>query len=157
MTEDHHVDPRFAPHDSLLGRLQRGEPVSAPDGSTIWASDVTGPVRAGSSVAFAYDTRPCEGARALAAGVDLLVHEATFARTDASLADKHGHSTALDAAHLAEAAHAKRLLLTHFSSRYDTIDGLLDEAQARFPETSVAQELLWVDVIRPGGSTVAEG
>ena len=138
------------PRGPLLGALQRGEAVITPSGRTVEPSEVTGPTTAGASAAFAYDTRPCDGARALATGVGLLVHEATFAQADANLADRHGHATASEAAGVARDAGATALLLTHFSMRYDSTDGLLEEAQSVFPATELAQELVWNNVPQPG-------
>ncbi|HMS48766.1 MAG: ribonuclease Z [Candidatus Microthrix subdominans] len=138
------------PRGPLLGALQRGEAVITPSGRTVEPSEVTGPATAGASAAFAYDTRPCDGARALATGVGLLVHEATFAQADADLADRHGHATASEAAGVARDAGATALLLTHFSMRYDSTDGLLEEAQSVFPATELAQELVWNNVPQPG-------
>lgn len=140
------LDQLGVPRGPLLGRLQRGETIQTPAGRTVEPSEVTGPITQGASVAFAYDTRPCVGARTLADNVDLLVHEATFAQAEATLADRYGHATAAEAAQVAGDAGARRLLLTHFSSRYTTIDGLIDEARAGFPATDAAVELTWTDV-----------
>lgn len=138
------------PSGPLFGALQRGEAVTAPGGRRVEPGEVTGPTTAGPAAAFAYDTRPCEGARALAAEVDLLVHEATYEQADAELADRYGHATAREAALVARAAGAKALLLTHFSSRYETSDRLLEEAREVFGTTEVAEELAWSHVLRQG-------
>ena len=138
------------PAGPLFGALQRGEAVTAPDGRTVEPSEVIGPTAPGASVAFAYDTRPCDGGRTLAAGADLLVHEATFDGAASGLADTYGHATAQQAGGVARDAGAKALLLTHFSSRYDSVDVLLDEARSVFPATEVAEELIWSDVTPPG-------
>ena len=84
---------------------------------------------------------PCDGGRALAAGVDLLVHEATFTEDLRERAEETGHSTARQAAEVARDAGAKRLLLTHFSARYDTAEPLEAEARAIFENTEAAREL----------------
>ena len=73
-------------------------------------------------------------------GVDLLYHEATYAEAEAALAERYGHSTARQAALVAKAAHAHRLLLGHFSSRYADERVLLQEAQEVFPNTLLALE-----------------
>lgn len=143
------LDELGVPRGPLLGQLQRGEAVAAPDGRTIEPSEVTGPATPGASVAFAYDTRPCDGGATLATEADLLVHEATYAEDEATLADRYGHATASEAAHVASSAGARRLLLTHFSSRYATTDQLLQEARSIFPMTDTAEELTWVDLVSP--------
>ncbi|MCB1028178.1 MAG: ribonuclease Z [Microthrixaceae bacterium] len=140
------LDRLGVPRGPLLGRLQRGEAITAPDGRTVVPAEVIGPVTRGVSVAFAYDTRPCEGGRTLAAGADLLVHEATYGDAEADLADRYGHATASEAAGVALAAGAHRLLLTHFSSRYPAADPLVAQARVRFPATDAAEELAWSTV-----------
>lgn len=71
--------------------------------------------------------------------IDLLYHEATYMEEHATLAAERGHSTASEAARIAQAC-ARRLLVGHFSSRYRALDGLLAEARAVFPHTDLALE-----------------
>ena len=68
-------------------------------------------------------------------GVDLLFHEATFANKDEKLALATLHSTALQAATLAKAAGAGKLLIGHFSSRYKDYKLLVEEARIVFRDT----------------------
>lgn len=83
--------------------------------------------RPGQSFAFLMDTRRCPGAEELAAGVDLLVIEATFLDSETEQAAEFGHLTARQAARLAADAGVRELVLTHFSQRYP-----IDEAPARY-------------------------
>lgn len=110
---------------------------------TRWVSpeEVVGPPIPGRTFAYLTDTRPCEGGRLLAEGVDLLYHEATFGDSHRRLAAERGHATAREAALLAQAAGARRLLLGHFSARYEDPAPLVAEAQAIFPNTEAAEEL----------------
>ena len=73
-------------------------------------------------------------------GVDLLYHESTYADEDAERAKKYAHSTASQAAQVAHDAHAKKLLLGHYSARYNQEDVLLNEARAIFPESYLSNE-----------------
>ena len=50
------------------------------------------------------------------------------------------HTTALQAAEVANIVGAKKLLIGHFSSRYKTLVELLDEARSIFPQTDLAIE-----------------
>lgn len=121
--------------------LKEGKTVRLADGHVVQPEEVVGPRRPGVRVAFVYDTVPCAGGRALAKDADLLVHEATFCEEQADRAKDVGHSTAKGAAELAKEAGAKRLLLTHFSARYDSAEPLVAEARAIFKNTEAAREL----------------
>jgi len=70
----------------------------------------------------------------------LLVIEATYLDEDKELAKQHSHITAGAAARLARNAEVKHLVLHHVSRRYRTND-ILQEAQAIFPNTHVANDL----------------
>jgi ribonuclease Z len=72
--------------------------------------------------------------------VDLLYHEATFLHDRASRAAETFHSTALQAAHIAQMANVKRLIIGHYSARYKNAQPLLDEAQSVFSLTMEAVE-----------------
>ena len=119
-------------------RLSEGLNVKTSSGQIIFPDQV----KRKSKTIFAYvtDTRPCKEGIDLAKNADLLVHEATFNRKDKERASLTGHSTAFDAALQAKAAMVKRLLLTHFSSRYPDINLLKQEAQTVFPNSDIAQE-----------------
>lgn len=129
------------PEGPAFGRLQDGESVSLPDGTTVDPEDVLGPVRPGISMAYVTDTRPCAGGRALAADADLLYHDATFADELHERAVETGHSTAREAADVARESNVRRLLLGHLSARYTDPTPLEVEARAVFPDAQVAEEL----------------
>jgi ribonuclease Z len=74
------------------------------------------------------------------ADADLLYHEATFLHERADRAEETFHSTALQAAQIAQAANVKRLMIGHFSARYNDAQPLLDEAQLVFVNTAEAVE-----------------
>jgi ribonuclease Z len=124
-----------------IGRLLRGEVVRTTGGHQVRPETVLGPERPGMAVAYCLDTMPCDGARILAEGADLLIHEATFTEEHRQRAADTAHSTARQAAETARAAGARRLLLTHFSSRYVDPDPLVAEAREVFPNTAAAEEL----------------
>ena len=73
-------------------------------------------------------------------GVDLLYHEATFAHESVVLAKQTTHSTARQAATIALRAGVKKLMIGHFSARYNDEKDLLAEAWEVFPETILAYE-----------------
>ena len=142
------------PEGPLLGILKAGGTVGLPGGRRIDGAALCGPPVPGRVVTICGDTAPCEAAVELARGADLLVHEATFGEARRVMAAARGHSTAAQAAEIARRAGARRLLLTHFSARYqeggaETVDDLLAEARAVFPATDAAHDLLTVLVPLP--------
>ena len=134
------------PAGPLYGKLQSGQAIQLEDGRVIQPSDVLGEERPGRSAAYCTDTRPCSAGVTLGREVDLLVHETTYTDDLRDEAHYYGHSTAAQAARIAAEANAGRLLLTHFSSRYADLTPLLDEAQAIFPNSILAQDLLEIEV-----------
>jgi ribonuclease Z len=110
----------------VVGLLQR-QGVLHRDGRTIRIEEVSEP-RRGQRFAFVMDTRVCDGALALAEGADLLVIESTFLTEDADLALRYGHLTARQAGTVAAESGVRRLVLTHFSQRYEDPERFREEA-----------------------------
>jgi ribonuclease Z len=135
------------PAGPLFGRLQRGETVEV-DGRTVRPEDVLGPPRPGRKVVFSGDTRPCRPMVEAARDADLLVHESTFSEADKPRALETMHSTAKEAAEVAAEAGARRLILTHVSSRYDLEPKILvDEARTVYGgPVEVADDGMQVEV-----------
>jgi ribonuclease Z len=135
------------PEGPLWGELHRGKPITLPDGRTIGPSDLVGAPRRGRVLVYTGDTRPHLGVIEASRGADLLVHEATFGGDEQVRARETGHSTAAEAARVAVEAGARRLALTHISSRYNRDAAeLLAEARAVFPETIIARDGMTLDV-----------
>ena len=110
------------------------------NGKTISLDDVS-EVRPGDVFAVAIDTRVCRGAVDVARNAKLFLCESTYLEEHRDLAAKHHHLTAKQAAEIAKKAGAQQLILTHFSARYQDLDGFEKEAKAIFPNTSVADDL----------------
>ncbi len=134
------------PAGPLYSQLQSGRQISLPDGRVIDPSQVLGPPRPGKAVAYCLDTRPCENAVMLARDADWLIYEATYTDEYTEEARQYGHSTAAQAATTAREANARHLLITHFSSRYPDARPLLEEAGKIFPETTMAEDLMEIEV-----------
>lgn len=126
----------------IYRQLKQGVDVELPDGSMLRSAEFIGKSVPGRVIAVIGDTRSCERTLAIAHHADVMVHEATYGHALTHLAVDYGHSTAVQAARLAERAHVKALILTHFSSRYqgDKVKALLDEAKEIFPETHLAED-----------------
>ena len=138
------------PEGPLWGQLHQGNPVTLPDGSTVRPADLVGAPRTGRILVYTGDTRPHLSVIQASRGADLLVHEATFSGEELERAKETGHSTAAEAARVAAEAGARRLVLTHISSRYNRdASELLAEAKAVFPETLIARDGMTVDVPYP--------
>lgn len=133
------------PEGELWKRLQDGEDVEL-GGKVVRSSDVVDPPRPGRRVVYSGDTRPTDALVRLAEGADILIHEATFGEELAERADEDGHSTARQAAEEASKAGARRLIITHVSSRYHDPAQLEAEARAVFPDTVAARDLMVVEL-----------
>ncbi len=72
--------------------------------------------------------------------VNLLYHEATFDNTMEEMAIDKQHSTSEQAARLAKQSNVGRLLLGHFSARFENLSALLAQAQSIFPKTLLSEE-----------------
>ncbi|MBZ4395705.1 ribonuclease Z [Myxococcus faecalis] len=118
------------PSGPHFGKLQRGESVTLEDGRVVKPEDVLGAPRPGRKLVISGDTRPCAAVVKAAQDADLLIHESTFSDDEQARALETHHSTAREAARVAREAGARRLVLTHLSSRHDTDPAKL-LAQAR--------------------------
>jgi ribonuclease Z len=121
------------------GVLQGGETVTLADGRTVTPEEVLGAPRAGRKLALTGDTAPVGSVVEAAAGADLLVHEATFLADERARARETLHSTAGEAALVAQEAGVKLLALTHVSTRYFGHQ-VVEEATQVFPSTVVPRD-----------------
>jgi len=141
------------PEGPLWGRIHKGETIEIEGGRRVAPAELVGPTRAGRTVVISGDTRPTKALADAAQGADLLVHEATFSDEDRARARETGHSTAREAAEIAKAAGAERLVLTHISPRYNRDAAeLLAEATSVFPATIIARDGMQIEVpFKDGG------
>jgi ribonuclease Z len=130
-----------------FGRLQRGHAVEVPGGE-VQPEQVLGETRPGRRVVVTGDTRPSSLTSAAARGAQLLIHDASFADEDAQRAVETGHSTAREAAELAEAAGVEMLALVHISTRY-RIGDVLDEAREVHSDTIAPRDFDLVEIPYP--------
>ncbi|AMX82986.1 ribonuclease Z [Geobacillus subterraneus] len=134
----------------IYQQIKQGKTVVLEDGTVLDGREFVGPPQKGRIVAVLGDTRFCEAAIELAREADVVIHEATFAAAEQRLARDYFHSTTTDAAEVAKRAGAKRLILTHISSRYqgEAALQLLDEARRVFPNTELAADFASFSVPR---------
>lgn len=125
-----------------LNRIKNGGDYVTPEGQIIPHERLTTPAPPARSYAYCSDTIYLPKNAELIKGVDLLFHEATFASDNEARTTYTGHSTARQAATLARDAEVKKLVIGHFSARYEDESILLKEAQEVFPQTILANENL---------------
>lgn len=121
--------------------LKAGKDVELEDGTVVKSADIVGHPRPGDSFAYITDTKYCPNSVKLGMNTNVLYHEATFSESLSDKAEETGHSTAKDAARVANEAKTKLLVISHFSARYTNQYVLLREARDDFFPTWVATEL----------------
>ncbi len=131
---------------SQINNVKAGLDYVMPNGEVIKNELITTPPTPARSFAYCSDTVFRPEIAEMMKGVDLLYHEATFAESEKQLCSKVYHSTAKQAAEIARLAGAKRLMIGHYSSRYDDESILQKEASEVFENTILAKEGLVVTV-----------
>ena len=127
-------------------RIKDGGDFITPDGNVIPHERLTKPADTCRSYAYCCDTVYNPSMIPIIKGADLIYHDCTYSIRNADLAKKHFHSTAADAARTAVESCARKLMLGHFSARYDDETCLLEEAKQLFPDTILAKENLTVSI-----------
>lgn len=124
----------------FYSRLQMGENYYKKDGTVVENDWVTVANTPGRSYAYCADTIYDECLSKRVKSVNLLYHEATYLHDLADRAASRFHSTAFQAGCIAQKAKVDRLVIGHFSSKYEEVDAFLDEAKTAFENTSLAVE-----------------
>jgi ribonuclease Z len=120
--------------------LKRGADLELPDGRILLNRDYTTDSERPRRYGYCSDTLFDERYFSSITDCDLLYHEATFLHEMLDRANQTHHTTALQAAEIAKITGASKLLIGHFSSRYKTLQGLLEEARSVFEATELAIE-----------------
>lgn len=118
-----------------IGTLKRGEDVLRADGTTIPASEAAYKPFVPRSYAYVTDTAPFPEEAEWLRGTTVIYHEATYLHDLADQGALRHHSTTAQAAQVALAAGAAKLLIGHYSSRNTDIRPYEAECRAIFPET----------------------
>lgn len=125
---------------SFFESLHHGEDYINSKNEVIKNEILTLPVEPPKSYAYCADTSYYEPICEKIKGVDLLYHEATYLADLEKKARDRFHSTSTQAAMIAKCAGAKRLLMGHFSSMYDSLEKFEEEAREIFKNSEVALE-----------------
>jgi ribonuclease Z len=125
---------------SFFERLKWGEDYITKEGNIIKNEWVTDPAAKGKTYAYSADTIYDERIIEKVRGSDLLYHEATYLKDLEDRATKRFHCTSIQAAMIARKADAGKLILGHFSSKYESLQEFEDQAKEVFPNTELAIE-----------------
>lgn len=131
---------------SQINNIKAGADWVTPEGEVIANSRLTTPAEPARSYAYCSDTRYIKTLHELVKGVSTLYHESTYSAEDAERARLYWHSTSQDAAKVARDASVGKLLLGHFSARYNNESQLLDEAKEIFPNSYLTCEGATFDI-----------
>lgn len=129
-----------------LSRIKNGADYITPEGEVIANARLTRPSDPPRRYAYCSDTIFRREIAEQISGVDLLFHEATFAESELARAKETYHTTAAQAGRIAVEAGVRRLVIGHFSARYEDENVLLKEASAIFPDTILAKENLCISL-----------
>lgn len=129
-----------------LNRIKNGADYITPEGEVIANARLTRSSDPPRRYAYCSDTIFRREIAEQISGVDLLFHEATFAESELARAKETYHTTAAQAGRIAVEAGVRRLVIGHFSARYEDENVLLKEASAIFPDTILAKENLCISL-----------
>ena len=121
-------------------QLQQGKDYVNKKGTIVPNEEVTTATLMPKSYAYCADTIYDEALVEKIKGVDLLYHETTYLKDLHERAATRFHSTTIQAADIASKAGVKKLLIGHFSSKYELLDDFLTETAAVFENTELALE-----------------
>jgi ribonuclease Z len=121
-------------------KLQQGADVINEDGLLINNELVTKPPQKTKSYAFCSDTAYSESIIPIIKNVDAVYHESTFLDKHEHLAEPTKHSTAKQAANIAKLAKVGKLILGHYSTRYDNLNSFKTEAEEIFEYVELAED-----------------
>lgn len=131
---------------SQMKNIKTGADFVTPEGVVVPNARLTRPAEPAKRYAYCSDTSFSPEIIPLIKGIDLLYHEATFCQEDLARSRETNHSTARQAAEIAQRAEVKRFMIGHFSARYNTLSPLLDEAKEIYPSTFLANEGMVIDL-----------
>lgn len=124
-----------------IPKIKQGEDFLTDEGETISNEKLTFPPEKPKRFAYCSDTAYTEKIIPIITEVDLLFHEATFMEDEALRAKSTLHSTATQAATIAQKANVGQLIIGHYSARYTHKDGLLREAKSVFENTLLGEDM----------------
>lgn len=131
---------------SQFNNIKNGVDWVDEEGNVIPYTRLTTPSEPARSYAYCSDTRYLPMLHECLKDVCVLYHESTYSKEDEDMAKMYFHSTAAQAAQVASDANVGKLVLGHYSARYEDENRLLEEAKNIFPNTVLSDEGLIIDV-----------
>lgn len=131
---------------SQIENIRNGKDWIDDEGNVILNERLTSPADSVRSYAYCSDTKYMPKLHEIVRNVSVLYHESTYANDKLDKAALYYHSTAAQAAQVAKDAEVGKLLLGHYSQRYESEDIFLNEAREIFPDSFLSQEKLIFEV-----------
>ncbi|MDP2750966.1 MAG: ribonuclease Z [Nanoarchaeota archaeon] len=128
----------------LVGKLQAGKEITV-KGKKVKPEEVSTLMK-GKIFVYLSDTGLCQNAYKLSEDADILVTEATFDNELTDKAERYKHLTAEQAGQIASMSNSKKLIITHFSQRYKTLDDLEKETKDVFPNAVLAFDFMKIKI-----------
>jgi len=124
-----------------IPKIKQGEDFETDEGEIIPNELLTTASELPKRFAYCSDTAYSEKIIPIIEGVDCLYHEATFMDDELLRSKQTEHSTARQAGEIARKAHVKKLIIGHYSARYNNQEALLNEAREVFENTVLGEDL----------------
>lgn len=132
--------PRYNLSIAEIVAIKNGSDLTLEDGTVIPNSQLTTEPAKPKSYAFVTDTTRLDSVVEAVRGVDVLYHEATYDNSLEKRAYETFHCTAGQAATVARDAGVGKLVIGHYSGRYNSVDLLEKQAREIFPNTIAAED-----------------
>ena len=110
------------PNSIIRKKIKEGNSITLKNGTKILPDDVCESKIPEKIIIYSGDTRPVDKLKDFSENADVLIMESTFFNDLKEKALETRHCTLDEALELARSANVKNLILTHFSSRYKTLD-----------------------------------
>lgn len=123
-----------------INRIKNGRDFISKEGCIIPNTEITEAPIAPVTFVYCADTLYDENIIPYVKYADLLYYEATFMEDLKKMAHEKYHATTIEAATFAQKSNAKKLLIGHYSARYEDFQPLILEAQSVFKNTVLAEE-----------------
>ena len=120
--------------------IKNGKDITLDNGTIIPNEDLSFDAIAPKSYAFCSDTIFDESIIETIKNIDVLYHESTFLESEKDKCERTMHSTAKQAATIAQKANVKKLILGHYSTRYTDIELFRNEAKTIFENVELAND-----------------